>query len=72
MIRLKINGVGRTFDGDPEMPLLWYLRDVGTDRHQVRLRHGAVRSLHRASERQGGTRLHDADAGSGRRRDHHH
>ena len=28
MTKLKINGVGRTFDGDPEMPLLWYLRDV--------------------------------------------
>ena len=28
MIQLKINGVAQTFDGDPEMPLLWYLRDV--------------------------------------------
>jgi isoquinoline 1-oxidoreductase alpha subunit len=28
MIRLQINGVDRTFDGDPGMPLLWYLRDV--------------------------------------------
>jgi isoquinoline 1-oxidoreductase alpha subunit len=28
VIQLKINGVARTFDGDPEMPLLWYLRDV--------------------------------------------
>ncbi len=28
MIELKINGVGRSFDGDPEMPLLWYLRDI--------------------------------------------
>jgi isoquinoline 1-oxidoreductase alpha subunit len=27
MIRLKVNGVNRQFDGDPEMPLLWYLRD---------------------------------------------
>src|SRR5512146_814726 len=27
MIRLKVNGVARTFDGDPMMPLLWYLRD---------------------------------------------
>jgi isoquinoline 1-oxidoreductase alpha subunit len=27
MIRLKVNGEGREFDGDPEMPLLWYLRD---------------------------------------------
>jgi isoquinoline 1-oxidoreductase alpha subunit len=27
MIRLKVNGVSRQFDGEPEMPLLWYLRD---------------------------------------------
>ena len=27
MIHCKVNGVERTFDGDPEMPLLWYLRD---------------------------------------------
>jgi isoquinoline 1-oxidoreductase subunit alpha len=28
LIRLKVNGQERTFDGDPNMPLLWYLRDV--------------------------------------------
>jgi isoquinoline 1-oxidoreductase subunit alpha len=28
MIQLKVNGVDRKFDGDAEMPLLWYLRDV--------------------------------------------
>src|SRR5258708_3012630 len=28
MIRLRINGVERSFDGDTEIPLLWYLRDV--------------------------------------------
>jgi isoquinoline 1-oxidoreductase alpha subunit len=27
MIQLTVNGVVRQFDGDPEMPLLWYLRD---------------------------------------------
>ncbi len=27
MIHLKVNGADRSFDGDPEMPLLWYLRD---------------------------------------------
>jgi isoquinoline 1-oxidoreductase alpha subunit len=26
--RLKVNGVEKTFDGDPNMPLLWYLRAV--------------------------------------------
>jgi len=28
MIQFKVNGVDRSFDGDPEMPLLWYLRDI--------------------------------------------
>lgn len=28
MITLKVNGADRTFNGDPTMPLLWYLRDV--------------------------------------------
>ncbi|TNC16396.1 (2Fe-2S)-binding protein [Methylobacterium terricola] len=27
MIKLNVNGEERRFDGDPEMPLLWYLRD---------------------------------------------
>jgi len=27
MIRLQINNRDHAFDGDPEMPLLWYLRD---------------------------------------------
>jgi isoquinoline 1-oxidoreductase alpha subunit len=27
MIRLKVNGAARQFDGEPDMPLLWYLRD---------------------------------------------
>jgi aerobic-type carbon monoxide dehydrogenase small subunit (CoxS/CutS family) len=36
----------------PNMPMLWALREVaGLHRHQVRLRHGPVRCLHRASRR---------------------
>ena len=27
MANLKVNGMDRSFDGDPDMPLLWYLRD---------------------------------------------
>jgi isoquinoline 1-oxidoreductase beta subunit len=27
MIKLKVNGKNQQFNGDPEMPLLWYLRD---------------------------------------------
>jgi aerobic-type carbon monoxide dehydrogenase small subunit (CoxS/CutS family) len=28
MVQLKVNGESRSFDGDPAMPLLWYLRDL--------------------------------------------
>jgi len=28
MIRVKVNGEERQFEGDPDMPLLWYLHDL--------------------------------------------
>jgi isoquinoline 1-oxidoreductase subunit alpha len=28
MIQLMVNGTEQTFNGEPEMPLLWYLRDI--------------------------------------------
>ncbi|MGD0990583.1 MAG: (2Fe-2S)-binding protein [Candidatus Sulfotelmatobacter sp.] len=28
MINLKVNGIDRSFSGDPDMPLLWYVRDI--------------------------------------------
>jgi len=28
MVQLKVNGVTRKFEGDPEMPLLWYVREM--------------------------------------------
>jgi len=28
MIRLKVNGTPKDYQGDPDMPLLWYLRDT--------------------------------------------
>ena len=27
MVTLTVNGMTRSFDGDPDMPLLWYVRD---------------------------------------------
>ena len=27
MVKLTVNGKAQTYDGDPAMPLLWYLRD---------------------------------------------
>jgi isoquinoline 1-oxidoreductase subunit alpha len=28
MIQFKVNGTERSFHGDPEMPVLWYVRDI--------------------------------------------
>jgi len=28
VVQLTVNGAEREFDGDPETPLLWYLRDI--------------------------------------------
>jgi isoquinoline 1-oxidoreductase alpha subunit len=28
MVKINVNGVEHSFDGDPSMPLLWYLRDI--------------------------------------------
>jgi isoquinoline 1-oxidoreductase alpha subunit len=28
MIKFKLNGQEQAFEGDPEMPLLWYVRDI--------------------------------------------
>ena len=49
-----------------DTPLLWALRDdLGLTGDQVRLRHGAVRRLHRAPQRPGRALLHDAGVGRG-------
>lgn len=28
MVTFKVNGIPRRFDGSPDMPLLWYIRDI--------------------------------------------
>ena len=28
MVTFKVNGISRQFDGSPDMPLLWYIRDI--------------------------------------------
>ena len=58
MIELRVNSIDRTFDGDPEMPLLWYLRDtLGLTGHQIRLRYRALWRLYRSQEWRGAARL---------------
>jgi hypothetical protein len=49
MIQLKVNGVEQSFSGEPEMPLLWYLRDVfknSLSEDQIHSLVAHVRSLH--------------------------
>ena len=47
MVKLKVNGIDRTFDGDPNMPLLWYgAGRLGVDGDKVWLWHGSLRRLH--------------------------
>ncbi len=57
VITLTLNGERRTFDGDPETPLLWVLRDrlelTGT---KYALRHGPLRSVHGARRTEQATR----------------
>ncbi len=66
MIRFKVNGKEQTFDGDPDMPLLWYLRDVAAaHRNEVRMWHGVVRRMYRASEWRGHPLLQHSHEGVG-------
>ena len=52
-ISLRVNGKTQVVDAEPEMPLLYALRnDLATQRPQVRLRPGPVRRLHRDHGRQ--------------------
>ena len=73
MIRFKVNGKEKTFDGDPDMPLLWYLRDVaqltGT---KFGCGMSLMRSLYGPPERRGDPFLHHSHERSGRCRHHDH
>jgi len=47
MIKLKINGQERNWDGDPDLSLLWFLRDeIGLTGTKCGLRRGALRFMH--------------------------
>ena len=71
MPTLVVNGESRSFDGDPSMPLLWYLRDDGRiDGHEIRLRRRSLRRLHDPPRRRGRALLHDHGR-HGRRQDGH-
>jgi len=52
MITLHVNGQAQTFDGDPSMPVLWYLRDVlGLTGTKFGCGVAALRRLHDPSRR---------------------
>src|SRR5258708_21848979 len=45
MIKVKINGQARTWDGDPELPLLWFMRHViGLTVRKFRFGHALCRA----------------------------
>jgi isoquinoline 1-oxidoreductase alpha subunit len=44
MIKLKINGQERSWDGDPDLPLLWFLRDEAGLTGTIMIDKQAVRS----------------------------
>ncbi len=73
MIRLKINGRERTFDGDPDKPLLWYLRDeISMTGTKFGCGAGLCGALHGACGRGGGAvLLHHPETGGGQERHHH-
>ena len=73
MSTLNVNGRDHTVDADPGHPHpLGPARHAGHDRHQVRLRRGAVRRLHRAPGRPGHPLVHHADLRRRGQEDHHH
>lgn len=50
-MKLTVNGKDHVLEVEPEMPLLWVLRDdLGISGPQVRLRHGPMRRLHWARQ----------------------
>ena len=73
MIKLKVNGVSREFDGEPDMPLLWYLRD---ELQMTGTKYGCGAGLcgactvHVGGNR--GSQLSDSDAQDGRSRRGNH
>ena len=63
MARITVNNQRLEVDASPDTPLLWVLRDhLGDDRHQVRLRNGPVRCVHRACRRCCDALVHTAAA----------
>ena len=72
MVALTLNGEARTLDVDPEMPLLWAIRDIiGLTGTEIRLRPGTVRRMHRSYRRRPDAFMPDGGRRCRRRRHHH-
>ena len=69
-MKLSVNGKQVDVAAAPDEPLLWVIREqLKLTGHEVRLRHRAVRRVHRARRRQAGALLPDAAvAGGGQER----
>ena len=53
-MKLKVNKQDKNFEGDPQMPLMWYLRDeLGLTGTKFGCGVGPVRRLYGARRRQG-------------------
>ncbi len=71
MITFSVNQRPVDVEADPDMPLLWVLRDLlAVDGHEIRLRGGAVRGVYGTPEWGGSAVLRDegkpgVGAGSG-------
>jgi aerobic-type carbon monoxide dehydrogenase small subunit (CoxS/CutS family) len=62
MPQIKINGTQRNVEVDPQMPLLWAVRDVlGLTGTKFGCGIGACGAEHSALERRGRTRVHHAN-----------
>jgi hypothetical protein len=72
MVALRVNGQEKNFDGDPSMPVLWYLRDIlGMTWNQVWMWRGIMRRLHGSCRRRGGSRVPNAGVRHQWEIDHH-
>ncbi len=72
-LNLRVNGKERSADVDPEdATAVGAARFAGPGRHQVRLRHGAVRRLHGAGRWRADSRLLDTGVERGGQEHHHH
>jgi len=59
MIKVRINGQERNWDGDPDLSLLWFIRDeIGLTGTKFGCGQALLRCMHGYRQQAGRTRLH--------------